>query len=121
LVLRSFLSFSAAAGAALGSSARQDRRKPVPHKLILNKGGEEQIQEYEDIEEAFNAAMPWIMKGYIARITDKKGVVKYTQSLSNGQIATYAGDATERRPEPEAQAGVGLSPTPPQKQWWRFW
>ena len=93
----------------------------MPHKLILNKGGEEQIQEYEDIEEAFNVAMPWIMKGYIARITDKKGVVKYTQSLSNGQIATYLGDATERRPEPEAQAGVGLSPTPPQKPWWRFW
>jgi hypothetical protein len=91
----------------------------VPHKLILNKGGKEQVQEYEDIEEAFNVAMPWIMRGYVARITDKKGVVKYTQALSNGQIATYSGDATERGSE--AKAGIGLSPTPPQKPWWRFW
>jgi hypothetical protein len=29
------------------------------------------------------------MKGYIARVTDKQGAVKYTQVLVNGQIATY--------------------------------
>ena len=81
----------------------------MPHKLILNKGVEEQAQEHQDIEQAFNAAIPWIVKGYIARITDQQGVVKYTQALANGQIATYAGDATVR------------SALPPKKPWWRFW
>ena len=64
------------------------------HNLILTKGGDEQILEVEDIEQAFTQALPWIMKGYIARITDKQGVVKYTQALANGQIATYPDDAT---------------------------
>jgi hypothetical protein len=54
-------------------STSRNRRWPMPHKLILTKDGEEQVQEYEDIEQAFNAAMPWIMKGYVARITDKRG------------------------------------------------
>jgi hypothetical protein len=93
----------------------------VAHKLILNKDGEEQVHEFGDIEEAFNAAVPWIMKGYIARITDKHGVVKYTQALTNGQIATYPGDATAQTtgsgPPTSSQA-----PTPgPKKPWWRFW
>ncbi|MBN2130593.1 MAG: hypothetical protein JW741_13915 [Sedimentisphaerales bacterium] len=81
----------------------------MPHKLILNKGGEEQVHEYEDIEEAFNVALPWVMKGYVARITDKQGVVKYTQALSNGQIATYPGDATEQCSEAQASGGITTS------------
>jgi hypothetical protein len=93
----------------------------VAHKLILNKGGEEQVHEFEDIEEAFNAAMPWILKGYIARVTDKQGAVKYTQALTNGQITTFPGDATTQ----VAATGTpdsGRSPTPgPKKPWWRFW
>jgi hypothetical protein len=93
----------------------------VAHKLILNKGGEEQLHEFGDIEEAFNAAEPWILKGYIARITDTQGVVKYTQALTNGQIATYFGDATAQAPDPGALAS-GPSPTPERKKpWWRFW
>jgi hypothetical protein len=94
---------------------------PVAHKLILNKGGEEQVHEFEDIEEAFTAAMPWVMKGYFARVTDKQGVVKYTQALTNGQIATYPGDATTHAKAASTPAS-GLSPTPrPKKPWWRFW
>lgn len=88
---------------------------PVAHNLILNKGGEEQVHEFADIEEAFSAAMPWIMKGYIARITDKHGVIKYTQALTNGQVATYPGNAM-------AWAADLESSTPgPKKPWWRFW
>jgi hypothetical protein len=90
----------------------------VAHKLILNKGGEEQVHEFGDIEEAFNAAMPRIKEGYIARITDKHGVVKYTQALTNGQIATYPGDATNLA----AGAASGQSPASgSRKPWWRFW
>jgi hypothetical protein len=64
-----------------GSSAA----RTVAHKLSLNKNGEEQVLEFADIEEVFNAAMPWVMEGYIARITEKHGVVQYTQALTNGQ------------------------------------
>jgi len=93
-----------------------------PHKLILNRGGEEQILELEDIEQALNEALPWVMKGYIARITDKQGVVKYTQALSRGQIATYPGDATEQPPGPGAHVVSGSqSMAAPRKPWWRFW
>jgi len=93
----------------------------VAHKLILNKGSEEQVHEFGDIEEAFNAATPWIMKGYIARVTDKQGVVKYTQALTNGNIATYFGDATAQAPG-SGTPTTGQSPTPrPKKPWWRFW
>jgi hypothetical protein len=93
----------------------------VAHKLILNKNGEEQVHEFGDIEEAFNAAMPWIMKGYIARITDKQGVVKYTQALANGRIATYPGDATAQAADSGTPTG-GQSQTPASKKpWWRFW
>jgi hypothetical protein len=84
----------------------------VAHKLILNKGGEEEVLKFSDIEKAFDAAEPWILNGYIARVTDGQGVVQYTQALTNGQIATYRGDATAR----------GLPPAPgPRKPWWRFW
>src|SRR5262249_18013386 len=79
--------------------------RPMRQKLILNKGVEEQVHEFEEIEQAFDAAVPWIMKGYIARVTDKHGAVKYTQALVNGQITTYNGDSTERqvaRQEPGA-------------------
>lgn len=93
----------------------------MTHKLILIKDGEEQVHEFADVEEAFNAAVPWIMKGSIARITDKQGVVKYTQALANGQIGTYPGDATAQA----AGSGVpgwGQSPAPSsRKPWWRFW
>ena len=89
----------------------------MAHKLILNKAGEEQVHEFADIEEAFNAALPRIMEGYVARITDQHGVVKYTQALANGQIATYPGDATTL-----AGAASGQSPAPGRKKpWWRFW
>jgi len=40
------------------------------------EGDEEQVHEFADIEEAFNAAMPRIMEGYVARITDKHGVAR---------------------------------------------
>jgi hypothetical protein len=90
----------------------------VAHKLILNKGGEEQVHEFADIEEAFNAAMPQIMQGYVARITDKHGVVKYTQALANGHITTYPGDATTLAAE---AASRGSSAPVPKKSWWRFW
>jgi hypothetical protein len=93
----------------------------VAHKLILNRGDEEQVHEFGDIEEAFNAATPWIMKGYIARITDKQGVIKYTQALANGQIATYPGDASAQA-EGSGTPTWAQSPTPgPKKPWWRFW
>jgi hypothetical protein len=93
----------------------------VPHKLILNNGSEEQTHEFADIEEAFNAALPWIMKGYIARVTDKQGIVEYTQALANGQVATYRGDATARS-EVSRSPMSGGSPTPKsRKSWWRFW
>ena len=93
----------------------------MPHKLILNKGDEVQVQEYEDIGQAFIAAMPWIMKGYIARVTDQQGVVKYTQALANGQIFTYEGDATDQRSGPGPQAGTRQPASLPRKPWWRFW
>jgi len=78
----------------------------VPHKLILNNGSEEQVHECEDIEQAFDAAVPWIMKGYVARITDKQGAVKYTQALANGNIATRFGDATVFGVGPGRQAAA---------------
>jgi uncharacterized RDD family membrane protein YckC len=81
----------------------------MPVKLIVNKGAEEQVHEYESIEQAFDSAERWVATGFIARITDKQGIVKYTQALANGQIATYQGDATQQRPDSNKQ-GVG-SPT----------
>jgi hypothetical protein len=87
----------------------------------LNNGGEEQVLEFEDIEQAMNGALPWIMKGYIARITDAEGVVKWTQALSGGQIATYQGDATKQPPASGAKARSNESMNPPRRPWWRFW
>jgi hypothetical protein len=91
-----------------------------PRKLIVNKGTEEQIFECEDEEQAFNKSMLWVMKGYIARITDEQGVVKWTQALSNGQIAVFKDDATERRSETAAQATSSQPIASPKKSWWRF-
>jgi hypothetical protein len=83
------------------------------HKLVINKGAEERIIECVDEEQALNQAMPWVMKGYIARIADEQGIVKWTQALSEGQLATFKGDATMQR------AAVG--PQAPKKPWWRLW
>jgi hypothetical protein len=104
-----------------GRAGEAVERWTVAHKLILNRAGEEQVHEFADIEEAFNAAMPWIMKGYVARITDKQGVIKYTQALANGQIATYPGDATSRAANPESPASGQASSPGQKKPWWRFW
>lgn len=93
----------------------------MPYKLILNRGSEEQAQEFDDIEKAFNAAMPWIMKGYIARVTDKQGIVKYTQALVDGQIATYQGDATATREGSGSPTPGGPPTSGSRRSWWRFW
>lgn len=93
----------------------------MSHKLILNKGHEEQVHEFDAIEKAFDAAVPFIMDGFIARMTDKDGVVKYTQALTEGQIATYPGDATATRKmtnETEADDATGGARNRP---WWKFW
>lgn len=92
----------------------------MPHKLVLNNTNEEKVEEYEEIERAFDAAIPWIAKGYVARITDKQGIVKYTQALIEGQIATYPGDATTMASDADSQHGC--QPEPPRRNpWWRFW
>ena len=91
------------------------------HKLIINKGAEEQIFECEDEEQAFNQAMPWVMKGYIARIADEQGVVKWTQALSDGQIGVFKDNATEQRSGSAAQATSSQPMASPRKPWWRFW
>ncbi len=90
-------------------------------KLILNRGHEEQIHEFDAIEKAFDAAVPFIMDGFIARMTDKEGVVKYTQALADGQIATYPGDATAtQQMASESNAGDETRGAG-KKPWWRFW
>jgi hypothetical protein len=91
------------------------------HKLIITKGTEEQIFECGDEEQALNQAMPWVMKAYIARIVDEHGVVKWTQALSEGQIAVFKDDATEQRLGPGAKATSSQSMVAPRKPWWRFW
>lgn len=109
-------------GSALPAATPCSAPSASSHKVFLNKDGEEQILEYENIEQAMNGAVPWIMKGYIARITDAKGVVKWTQALSGGQIATYRqGDAIEQRLASGAKARSNGSTNPPRKPWWRFW
>ena len=90
----------------------------MAHKLILTKGNEEQVREFTGIEEAFNAAMPWIIDGYVARVTDKHGVVSHTQVLNNGHIDTYLGDvstvaAGTATGQPTASGSA--------RRWWRFW
>ena len=71
--------------------------------------------------------MPRIAEGYVARITDEKGVVKYTQTMTNGAVEeqfgpiTYPGDATAPATNSGTPAG-GQSPASGQtKPWWRFW
>ena len=91
------------------------------HKLIINKGAEERIFECEDEEQALNQAMPWVMKGYIARIADEQGVVKWTQALSEGQVAVFKDDATVQRAASGPHAPSGQSLAPSKKPWWRFW
>jgi hypothetical protein len=91
------------------------------HRLILNKGAEQQIIECEDEEQAFAQAMPWLMKGYIARIADERGVVKWTQALRNGQVAVFKDDATERRPGSGPCATSNPVMGQSAKPWWRFW
>ena len=70
------------------------------------------------------------MQGYIARMTDADGVVKYTQAVKGGKIATYNGDVTTSQPapatpEPQATAPNAQPPqsnaAPMQKPWWKFW
>jgi hypothetical protein len=93
----------------------------MKHRLILNKGLNEQVQEFDAIENAFDAAIPYIRDGYIARMTDKNGFVKYTQSLSNGQIATQFGDATATQvfsDESDIHDDIDDIPARP---WWKFW
>ena len=88
------------------------------HKLLLNKGVEEQVFEFENIEQAVLAAGPWIMKGYVARVVDQQGVVKYTQALAAGQVATYQGDATTLKSGTTSEPkGVNSSRRP----WWKLW
>ncbi len=93
----------------------------MPHKLMLNKDHDEQVHEFETIEAAFDAAEPWIMQGYIARITDKEGVVQYTQTLGDGQIVVYRGDATTAGLPANRNDGGPLSGSVTRKPWWKFW
>lgn len=91
------------------------------YKLIVTKGAEERIFECADEEEAFNQAEPWVMKGYIARIADEQGVVKWTQALSEGPVVTFKDDATVQRATSGAPAPSAQSLAPSKKPWWRFW
>ena len=114
-------SFCPKCGAALPAATPAATPTGSPHKLLLSKGGEEQVLEFGDLERALNAALPWVMKGYIARVTDGAGVVQYTQALSGGQFVTYPGDATSQAAAAGAPAW-GQSPIPGRaKPWWRFW
>jgi hypothetical protein len=92
-----------------------------PHKVILNKGTEERILECGGEEQAFDEATPWVVRGYIARIVDEHGVVKWTQALSKGQPALFQDDVTERRPASGAQATGSQPRAAARKPWWRFW
>jgi len=56
--------------------------------LILSKSGKQQVRQLVDVEQALDEALPWVMQGYVARIMDQDGVLKLTQALSNGQLAT---------------------------------
>jgi hypothetical protein len=93
----------------------------MAHKLILNKGYEEQVYEFDAIGKAFDAAMPFIMDGFIARMTDKNGVVKYTQALTDGQIATYSGDATATQAATNETKASDKNRGARKTPWWKFW
>jgi hypothetical protein len=88
---------------------------------MVNKGAEEQVFECEDEEQALDKALPWVMQGYIARIADEWGVVKWTQAVSDGQICLYKGDATQQRSRSGAQRKGGHPAASSAKPWWRFW
>jgi hypothetical protein len=92
-----------------------------PHKLIVNKGAEELVFEYEDEEQALDKATPWVMRGYIARIADEQGVVKWTLALDGGQFFTYKGDVVRKVPASAAQGESGQPVASSKKPWWRFW
>jgi hypothetical protein len=91
------------------------------HQLIMNKCAEERIFECEDEEQALNQAMPWVIKGYSARIADEQGVVKWTQALSEGQVAVFKDEATVQRGASGRQAPSGQTLAPPKIPRWRFW
>ena len=91
------------------------------HKLIVNKGADERMFECENEEQAHNQAMPWVMKGYIARIVDEHGVVKWTQALSEGQVANFKDDATVQPAASGPHTTSGKSLAPSKKPWWQFW
>src|SRR5512135_1639363 len=89
--------------------------------VVLNRGHEERTLEAEGMEQAMNEAMPWVLKGYIARIKDENEVVRWTQALEARQVITYAGDATNQAAGSGAPAaGQGTAPVRA-KPWWRFW
>jgi hypothetical protein len=58
-------------------------RAPIcrPYKLIVTKGADEQTIKCKDEEDAFNKATPWVKDGYITRIADEEGTIKWTQSI----------------------------------------
>jgi len=76
----------------------------MPVKLILNRGHEERVEVHNSMEQAFDAALPRMNEGYIARVTDENDVVQYTQVIRNGQIAVYRDDQTYSAPAPAAEA-----------------
>ena len=58
------------------------------YKLFLDKGQEKQVIEFEEAEEAVEAAFPWLIQGWVARIADRTGDVKRTQTFADGRITT---------------------------------
>ena len=107
-------------GDALPAAVPGSVPSPVgtPHLLILNKGSEKRVIECDSMEAALDQAVVGVMNGYIARVADKNGVVKFTQAQANGQVAMYSGDATNQAARPAS----GQMPAPgSRKPWWRFW
>jgi hypothetical protein len=92
-----------------------------PHKLIVNKGVEEQVFEYEDEEQALGKATLWVTQGYIARIADEQGVVKWTLARYGGRIFTYKGDVVRKVPASGARGKSSQPVASSKKPWWRFW
>jgi hypothetical protein len=86
----------------------------------VNKGGEEQVFACEDEEQALDKGLPWVMQGYITRIADERGVVKWTQAVSDGQICLYKADTTQQRSRSGAQGKGGRPASSSTQPWWRF-
>jgi hypothetical protein len=91
------------------------------HRIILNRGDEERTLDAASIEEAFQKASPWVAKGFIARILDEQGIVRWTQALSNQQITVFEGDATKQRPGSRTEEKSTQLTGSSRKPWWRFW